>query len=308
MASVRYTVMDGEILSENRAGVERDYVPDPLGSTVALLDNTQTKTDTWVYWPYGEVKTHTGTNATAFQFVGTLGYYQDSSTRTYVRARHLDTQKGRWMTEDPIGFDGGDWNLSRYARNSPVSAADSSGLSQCPSGTGGCSWGVPSFPGIPTGFCGFFGQLFADGVVNDYLWNHKYACLCQINFAGTITINLTGCLYDQGSVHWPNLPCWLSTSQTCGPVTAQWGPANCASLPGCHQPCGPSKVFPYNTVIQWSMWQSWCATPPFILPPPLSGWWQPCLDSVSARITIQGKLTLRWCSPTKRPGPGTGPA
>lgn len=76
------------------------YVPDPLGSTVALLDNTQTKTDTWVYWPYGEVKTRTGTNATAFQFVGTLGYYQDSATRAYVRARYLDTQKGRWLTEE----------------------------------------------------------------------------------------------------------------------------------------------------------------------------------------------------------------
>ena len=53
----RYTVIDGEVVSENRGGVERDYVPDPLGSTVALLDNTQTKTDTFTYWPYGEVKT-----------------------------------------------------------------------------------------------------------------------------------------------------------------------------------------------------------------------------------------------------------
>ena len=50
---VAYTVLDGEIISENRGGVERDYVPDPLGSTVALLDNTQAQTDTFTTWPLG---------------------------------------------------------------------------------------------------------------------------------------------------------------------------------------------------------------------------------------------------------------
>lgn len=43
MGTVRYTVIEGEVLSENRNGTKQDYVPDPLGSTVALLDNTQTK-------------------------------------------------------------------------------------------------------------------------------------------------------------------------------------------------------------------------------------------------------------------------
>ncbi len=33
---VVYTVIDGEVLSEDRAGVKRDYVADSLGSTVAL--------------------------------------------------------------------------------------------------------------------------------------------------------------------------------------------------------------------------------------------------------------------------------
>jgi len=69
MATTRYTVIDGEILSENRAGVKRDYVPDPLGSTLALLDSTQTQTDTFSYYPYGEVASRTGTTATPFQYV-----------------------------------------------------------------------------------------------------------------------------------------------------------------------------------------------------------------------------------------------
>lgn len=100
MAVVNYTVIDGEIISEVRGGVRKDYVPDPLGSTVALLDNTQTKTDTWEYWPYGEIRS--GSSATPLQFVGTLGYYKDTSSRTYVRARHYRQALGRWQTVDPF--------------------------------------------------------------------------------------------------------------------------------------------------------------------------------------------------------------
>ena len=52
MPVTNYTTLDGEIVYENRGGVERDYVPDALGSTVALLDSAQAKTDTFTYWPY----------------------------------------------------------------------------------------------------------------------------------------------------------------------------------------------------------------------------------------------------------------
>lgn len=111
---VVYTVVDGEVLSENRASVKRDYVPDPLGSTVALLDNTQTQSDAWTYWPYGEVRTRTGATATPFQFVGTAGYYRDSSSRAYVRARTLRSDHGRWLTKDPLRPRRGDWNPYAY--------------------------------------------------------------------------------------------------------------------------------------------------------------------------------------------------
>src|SRR2546430_11868769 len=97
MGTVRYTVIDGEIIAEKRNGVRSLYVPDPLGSTVALLDNTQAQTDTFGYWPYGENNGRTGSTATSFQFVGTAGYYRDNSTRAYVRERVLDIPSGRWV-------------------------------------------------------------------------------------------------------------------------------------------------------------------------------------------------------------------
>ncbi len=125
MATVRYTVVNGEVIAEKRGGVRRSYVPDPLGSTVALLDNTQAQTDTFTYWPYGEENSRTGTTATPFRFVGTLGYYRDSSSKSYVRARHLDAEKGRWLTRDPA------WPIEPtygYCFASVVSCVDPSGL------------------------------------------------------------------------------------------------------------------------------------------------------------------------------------
>ena len=131
MGTVRYTVMDGEVLSENRNGVERDYVPDPLGSTLALLNSSQVQTDTFSYWPYGEDAGSSGSTGTRLTYVGTLGYYADvwpdDDYRYYVRARYLYSMPARWITQDPIGFDGGDWNLYRYVRNSPVNWSDPSG-------------------------------------------------------------------------------------------------------------------------------------------------------------------------------------
>ncbi len=125
---VRYTVMNGQVVSENRGGVKHDYLSDPLGNTTALLDNTGAKTDTFTYFPFGNVASRTGTTATPFQWVGGSGYYRDSSSRSYVRARTMYTSTGRWGMQDPIGFDAGDYNLYRYVGNRITTLGDPSGL------------------------------------------------------------------------------------------------------------------------------------------------------------------------------------
>ncbi len=125
--TVRYTVFDGEIVEENRNGTIRDYLPDAIGSTVALLDSSQAKTDTFTYWPYGEIKTRTGSTASPFQYVGVLGYYQDSDRLNYVRARYLNNTLARWTSRDPVSYATASHAYS-YASNSPATHVDPSGL------------------------------------------------------------------------------------------------------------------------------------------------------------------------------------
>ncbi len=124
----RYTVIDKEIVGQNRGGVRHIFTPDPSGNVAALYDTNHSKTDTLSYWPYGEEKTRTGPTVTPFTHIGSKGYYADSTSRSYVRARHLHRSLGRWGTKDPTGAFGGDSNEHRYVANNPISRTDRSGL------------------------------------------------------------------------------------------------------------------------------------------------------------------------------------
>ncbi|MBS1722989.1 MAG: hypothetical protein JSS66_08565 [Armatimonadetes bacterium] len=152
-----YTVIGGVIVHEVRAAVQRNYRPDTLGSTVALTDGN-TATDTWTYWPYGEVRTHSGSSTTPFTFVGTLGYCKvPGSDMTYVRARMYMASRGRWATVDPL------WPWEQqydYINSMPSGGTDPSGLrrcsTECDAGGNPCAnWvgdqGVPINKGKPVG-------------------------------------------------------------------------------------------------------------------------------------------------------------
>jgi RHS repeat-associated protein len=124
--SVVYATINGQIVSENRGGVISYYAPDNLGSTVALLDTTGTVTDTFTYWPYGEMQNHVGSSVTPFTFCGTIGYYLDVlGSQIYVKARYLRQSLARWQTLDPGWPRQGAYN---YVASSPISLTDSTGL------------------------------------------------------------------------------------------------------------------------------------------------------------------------------------
>ena len=126
--TVNYTVINGQVISEDRGGVIRNYISDSSGNTVALTDDTGTITDTFEYWPYGEEQNRTGTTPTPFRYGGAKGQYRDSASRVYAGNRMLDTRTGRWMAMDPLERLSPQQNSYIYAGNNPMNAITATGL------------------------------------------------------------------------------------------------------------------------------------------------------------------------------------
>lgn len=97
---------------------------------------------------------------------GYTGRDFDSTTgMQYNRNRWYDPGTGRWLSEDPLGFNAGDSNLYRYAGNSPTNATDPSGteftlspeavsavkfvVALFSGGEGGNDWSDPNVPSGP---------------------------------------------------------------------------------------------------------------------------------------------------------------
>ena len=72
----------------------------------------------------------------AFRWVGQLGYYFDQeSDNYYVRARRYGPAIGRWLSQDPLGFEGSEWNLFEYVLSRPRVFTDPTGTQT--------RWGYP---------------------------------------------------------------------------------------------------------------------------------------------------------------------
>jgi RHS repeat-associated protein len=99
-----------------------------VGSTIALTDQSQTMVNKHAYDSFGNVVNQEETVPQPFKFVGQHGVMTEPNGFYYMMARYYDPNVGRFISEDPIGFDGGDVNLYGYVGNNPVNLIDSSGL------------------------------------------------------------------------------------------------------------------------------------------------------------------------------------
>lgn len=111
-----------------------NYLSDALGSTLALTDSTGTVTITYSYDPFGNT-TVTGTSTNPFGFTGRE---LDGTGLYFYRFRYYSPKLQRFISEDPIGFAGGDVNFYAYVWNNPVRFLDPLGLAV------GDWWDVPA--------------------------------------------------------------------------------------------------------------------------------------------------------------------
>jgi RHS repeat-associated protein len=100
------------------------FLTDALGSLVATTDAAGGVQSELTYEPFGN--TEMSSPAPAYRFTGRE--HDEPLYLYYYRARYYHTDLQRFISEDPIGFGGGDPNLYAYVHNSPTRFIDPLGL------------------------------------------------------------------------------------------------------------------------------------------------------------------------------------
>lgn len=108
------------------------FIQDHLDSVVALTDGGGNVVERTQYEPFG------ASAGSALTRYGFTGRERDPLTGLlYYRARWYDSRQGRFLSEDPIEFDGGGANFYAYTDNDPVNSNDPLGLQGNRRGGGG---------------------------------------------------------------------------------------------------------------------------------------------------------------------------
>jgi len=137
----------------------QSLLTDAQNSTVALADEAGELKTAYRYGPFGETTQSGEPSDNPFQYTGREN---DGAGLLHLRARAYSPTMGRFLSEDPIGYEGSGENLYRYAENDPVNLSDPMGLDALSDTSDfiGC-WGDSYTLGITKGIRGLLG---ADGV------------------------------------------------------------------------------------------------------------------------------------------------
>jgi RHS repeat-associated protein len=103
------------------------YLTDHLGTVRDIADATGVIINHLDYDSFGRLVSQTDP-AVGDRFAFTGREYDPELDMYYYRARYYDPQLGRFISQDPLGFEAGDSNLYRYVGNAPLAARDPLGL------------------------------------------------------------------------------------------------------------------------------------------------------------------------------------
>ncbi len=105
------------------------YHFNPTGSTIAITNQNGVMVNKYAYDPFGNILGKEESIPQPFKFIGQFGVmYEYDLGFYYMKARYYSPSLGRFISEDPIGFAGGDVNLCAYVGNNPINQIDPFGL------------------------------------------------------------------------------------------------------------------------------------------------------------------------------------
>jgi RHS repeat-associated protein len=103
-----------------KSGASYSPITDGLGSVLALTNSSGAIKTQYGYDPFGNTTTAGASSTNVFQYTGREN---DANGLYYYRARYYNPQIDRFISEDPLGFDGG-INFYNYVANSPTNFID----------------------------------------------------------------------------------------------------------------------------------------------------------------------------------------
>ncbi|GEM_PF-7072779 len=122
---IRGDVID-QVFARCDMGAKYWYLTDRLGSIRDVLNSGGTIKDTIAYDGFGGITSETDSSFRG-RYAWTGREIDTEINLQYNRARYYDAGTGRWISQDPRGFDAGDSNLFRYVHNTPLQGTDPSG-------------------------------------------------------------------------------------------------------------------------------------------------------------------------------------
>jgi RHS repeat-associated protein len=121
------TVLDKFFATVSASGTIDWLLTDNLGSVREVVCSNGTVLDQITYGAFGNILSQTSpSNAPRFLYAG--GEWDGNLGLYHFGARWDDPIDGRWISQDPSGFEAGDANLYRYVNNKPTQEVDPSGL------------------------------------------------------------------------------------------------------------------------------------------------------------------------------------
>jgi RHS repeat-associated protein len=102
------------------------YLTDHLGSIRDVVDSSVVVKDSITYDGFGNITAETDSNYRG-RYAWTGREIDAEIELQYNRARYYNATTGRWISQDPIGFDAGDSNLYRYVFSQYQASIDPSG-------------------------------------------------------------------------------------------------------------------------------------------------------------------------------------